>query len=367
VRDVPARRDELPIDYVALLEAAKAAVQAARTRVALAANSELILLYWKLGKLILERMDAEGWGTKVVDRLSSDLRLEFPEMSGLSPRNLRYMRSMAMAWPDEAMLQQAAATLPWTHIHVLLDKLDNRALRDWYAGQAVSNGWSRDVLANQIKSQLHLRAGAAPTNFNAVLPPGRSELLQQIVKDPYNFEFLTLASGATERDVEAGLVAELARTLQELGVGFYYAGRQHRLNITGADGETHEYFLDLLFYHHYLRRFVVFELKIDAFKPEYAGKLSFYCNVVDDQLRHHDGRDEPTIGILLCASHSTTIVDYALRSIDNPMAVAEYTYSQLPQELQDALPSPADLEPIAAEALAEAADQTAAGSDPPGD
>jgi predicted nuclease of restriction endonuclease-like (RecB) superfamily len=287
-------------------------------------------------------------------------------MSGFSPRNLKYMRAMATAWPDEAIVLRLVAQLPWGHIQDLLGKLDDQALRDWYAGQAIANGWSRNVLVNQIKSNLHLRAGAAPTNFAAVLPPDQSELVQQIVKDPYNFEFLTLASGASEREVEAGLVAELARTLQELGLGFYYAGRQHRLSITGDDGETHEYFLDLLFYHHHLRRFVVFELKVDAFKPEYAGKLSFYCNVVDDQLRHRDGHDDHTIGILLCASRSRTIVDYSLRSFDNPMAVAEYTYSQLPQELQDALPSPADLEPIAAEALAEVADKAASSSDRPG-
>ncbi len=350
----PARLNDLPSDYPAVLAEAKAAVQSARTRVALAANTELIRLYWTLGRMILDQATSEGWGTKVVDRLSVDLRQEFPEMTGFSPRNLKYMRAMATAWPDEAIVLRLVARLPWGHIQELLNSLDDQDTRDWYAGQAVTNGWSRAVMANQIKSLLHLRAGAAPSNFAAALPEGQSELVQQIVKDPYNFEFLTLAAGASERDVEDGLVAELARTLQELGIGFYYAGRQHRLTIDGDDGESQEYFLDLLFYHHYLRRFVVFELKIDSFKPEYAGKLSFYCNVVDDQLRHHDGRDEPTIGILLCASRSKTIVDYSLRSFDNPLAVAEYTYNELPQELRDALPSPADLEPIAAEALAEA-------------
>lgn len=180
------RRDDLPVDYVAVLAAAKAAVQAARTRVALAANSELILLYWKLGKLIGAQIDAEGWGTKVVDRLSADLRHEFPEMSGFSPRNLRYMRSMATAWPDEAIVQQVAAKLPWAHLHVLLDRLADQALRDWYAGQAIANGWSRNVL------------------------------VQQIVKDPYNFEFLTLASGASEREVEADLEPIAAEALAEV-------------------------------------------------------------------------------------------------------------------------------------------------------
>lgn len=226
--DAPARRSELPADYAEVLGAAKAAVQAARTRVALAANSELILLYWKLGRLIVGRMKAEGWGTKVIDRLSADLRHEFPEMSGLSPRNLKYMRAMAAAWSDEAIVLRVVAQLPWGHVQDLLNKLDDQGLRDWYAAQAVANGWSRAILVNQIKSNLHLRAGAAPTNFAAALPPGQSELVQQIVKDPYNFEFLTLAGGASEREVESGLVADLARTPQELGLGFYYAGRQHR-------------------------------------------------------------------------------------------------------------------------------------------
>jgi predicted nuclease of restriction endonuclease-like (RecB) superfamily len=354
----PARRNDLPSDYPQVLEAAKAAIQTARTRTALAANAEMIRLYWTLGRLIIDRQDAEGWGSKVIDNLSVDLRAEFPGMKGFSPRNLKYMRSMAAAWPEEAIVLRVVALLPWGHIQDLLNKLDDQDLRDWYAREAISNGWSRAVLVNQIKSQLHTRAGAAPSNFERALPASQSEL----VKDPYNFEFLTLAADASERDVENGLVADLARTLQELGVGFYYAGRQHRLTITDEGGEDHDYYLDLLFYHHHLRRFVVFELKIDTFKPEYAGKLNFYCNVVDEQLRHRDGGDEPTIGILLCASRSKTVVDYALRGVDTPVAVAEYTYSQLPPELQDSLPSPADLEPIAAEALVEA-DAVDAGSE----
>ena len=321
----------LPNGYSQVLTAAKHAVRAARTQVALAANAELIRLYWTLGRLILDRMDAAGWGAKVVERLSADLRAEFPDMTGFSPRNLRYMRAMAAAWPDEAMLLRVIATLPWGHIQELLNALDDRETRDWYAREAVANGWTRAVLANQIASTLHLRVGAAVSNFSTALPPTRAE-----------------------REVEHGLIAQLARTLQELGVGFYYAGRQHRLVIAGDDGEELEYFLDLLFYHHHLRRFVVLELKIDSFKPECAGKLDFYCNVVDDQLRHQDGRDEPTIGILLCASRSKTVVDYALRNLDTPMAVATYTYHELPPELQRSLPSPADLESLAAGALARA-------------
>lgn len=174
-----------------------------------------------------------------------------------------------------------------------------------------------------------------------------------MLKDPYNFEFLTLAADATERDIETGLVANLAKTLQELGVGFYYAGRQHRLVLTDTNHAEHEFYLDLLFYHHLLRRFVVFELKIDEFRAEYVGKLNLYCNIVDDQLRHNDGRDASTIGILLCASKSRIVVDYALRGVGSPLAVAEYAFGDLPPEIQDALPSPADLALFAAEAIEE--------------
>jgi predicted nuclease of restriction endonuclease-like (RecB) superfamily len=244
--------------------------------------------------------------------------------------------------------------LPWGHVMVLLDLNEDIAIRTFYATRAVEAGWSRAVLLNQVKNGLHLRAGAAPSNFALALPPGESELVQQMIKDPYNFEFLTLAADAAERDVETGLVAHLAKTPQELGVGFYYVGRQHRLVLTDDTGEELEFYLDLLFYHHYLRRFVVFELKIDEFKPEYAGKLNFYCNAVDDQLRHADGLDGPTIGILLCASKANVVVDYSLRGLETPLAVAQYTYSELPGEIQDALPSPADLEEVAAEAIEEA-------------
>jgi predicted nuclease of restriction endonuclease-like (RecB) superfamily len=350
---LPARRDALPPDYAATLARLVAEVRSANIRATLKINAELIGLYWNIGRIILERQEAEGWGSKVIGRLSSDLRLEFPRMTGLSSRSLHYMRKFAAEVPIE-IVQQVAAQLPWGHVMVLLDLNEDLAIRTFYATRAVEAGWSRAVPLNQVKNGLHLRAGAAPSNFALALPPGESELVQQMIKDPYNFEFLTLAADAAERDVETGLVAHLAKTLQELGVGFYYVGRQHRLVLTDDTGEELEFYLDLLFYHHYLRRFVVFELKIDEFKPEYAGKLNFYCNAVDDQLRHADGLDGPTIGILLCASKANVVVDYSLRGLETPLAVAQYTYSELPGEIQDALPSPADLEEVAAEAIEEA-------------
>jgi predicted nuclease of restriction endonuclease-like (RecB) superfamily len=279
-------------------------------------------------------------------------------MTGLSPRNLQYMQQFASASPT-AIAQQPVAQLPWGHVTVLLDLDEVPMIRDFYAASAAKEGLSRAVLLNQIRSALHRRTGAAPTNFTKSLPPDESEMVQQMIKDPYNFEFLTLASDAAERDVETGLVANLAKTLQEPGVGFYYDGRQHRLVLADKDQAEHECYLDLLFYHHLLRRFVVFELKIGEFKAEYVGKLNLYSNIVDYQLRHNDGRDGSTIGILLCASKSQVVVDYALRGVGSPLAVAEYTFGDLPPEIQDALPSPADLALFVAEAIEEAGDAPA--------
>ncbi len=347
-----ARRDEPPARYDETLQRLAAEVRTANARAVRKVNTELISLYWALGHIILERQAAESWGTKVISHLSADLLRQFPHMTGLSPRNMHYMQQFASEFP-EPILPQAVAQLPWGHVRTLLDMNESLPTRTFYAEKAVEAGWSRAVLLNQIRGQLHLRAGAASSNFALALPSEESELVRHMVKDPYNFEFLTLAS-ASERDVEIGLVANLSKTLQELGVGFYYVGRQHRLVLKDERGNEQEFFLDLLFYHHHLRRFVVFELKIDEFKTEYAGKLNFYCNVVDDQLRHADGLDAPTIGILLCASKSNVVVDYSLRNLRAPLAVAQYTYSELPQELQGVLPSPADLEPIAAEAFEEA-------------
>jgi predicted nuclease of restriction endonuclease-like (RecB) superfamily len=355
IKNTPARKNELPVDYVETLQRMATAVRSANIRATRKINAELINLYWSIGNIILERQSIEGWGSKVIARLSMDLQGEFPNMSGLSPRNLQYMQQFASEFPT-AIAQQPVAQFPWGHIMVLLDLQDNPLIRDFYASSAVKEGWSRAVLLNQIKSSLHRRAGAAPSNFAQVLPLVESELVQQMLKDPYNFEFLTLASDAAERDVETGLIAHLAKTLQELGVGFYYAGRQHRLVLADNGQAEHEFYLDLLFYHHLLRRFVVFELKIDEFKAEYVGKLNLYCNIVDDQLRHNDGRDASTIGILLCASKSQVVVDYALRGIGSPLAVAEYKFGELPPEIQDALPSPADLASFAAEAIEEAGD-----------
>jgi predicted nuclease of restriction endonuclease-like (RecB) superfamily len=334
----------LPGDYARVLADAKAAIQAARTKAVLAVNSELIGLYWKLGQMILARQETEGWGAKVVDRLSNDLRAAFPDMTGLSVRNLRYMRAFAAAWPAEPIVQQVAAQLPWGHNQLLLDRLDNHTTRKWYARAAIEHGWSRAVLDNQITSQLRDRAGAASSNFAELLPATESQRVQQMTKDPYNLEFLTLAGDAAERDLESALVTDIERFLRELGRGFAFVGRQHRLDVDGD-----EYFIDLLMFQADVNRYVVIELKTTKLTPADVGQLNFYVAVVDDTLRrdHH----QPTVGLLLCAGRNERTVRYALSRSTSPMAVAGYRYTELPPAEQAALPGETELLEIVTHAL----------------
>ncbi len=323
-------------DYAGLLAELKARILAARVTAALAVNQELILLYWSIGRDILARQDVEGWGARVIDRLAEDLRREFPEMTGLSGRNLRYMRAFAEAWPDRDFVQQVVARLPWGHNVRLVEAVKAPVEREWYARQAIESGWSRNVLAHQIAGGLYQRQGRALTNFARTLPAPQSELAQELVKDPYSFDFLALGPEMLERDLERGLLEHLRALILELGKGFAFVGSQYHLEVGGQD-----YYLDLLFYHLRLRCFVVIELKIEEFKPEFAGKMNFYLSAVDDLLRHPD--DGPTIGIILCQGRNAVIVEYALRDAAKPMGVAGYQLSpQLPSQLQAELPTRAE-------------------------
>jgi predicted nuclease of restriction endonuclease-like (RecB) superfamily len=272
----------------------------------------------------------------VIARLAADLRAEFPDMGGFSPRNLSYMRKFAEAFPDPEFVQQAAAQLPWGHHLKLLDSVDDPTQRRFYIEQAAEQGWSRNVLTAQIDSDLFHRQGKALTNFSRTLPAPQSELAQQLVKDPYSFEFLAFTDDLLERDLEKGLLEQLRALILELGKGFAFVGSQYPLEVGGQD-----YRLDLLFYHLTLRCYVVIELKIEEFKPEFAGKMNFYLSAVDDQLRHAD--DQPSIGIILCRTRNAVIVEYALRDSQKPMGVAEYTFAKLPAKLQQALPSKEEL------------------------
>jgi predicted nuclease of restriction endonuclease-like (RecB) superfamily len=328
----------IPEGYDEFLRGLKERIRTAQVRAALAVNRELVLLYWRIGQDILERQRQSGWGSKVIDRLAADLRSAFPEMSGFSPRNLKYMRAFAEAWPDEDFVQQVAAQLPWFHNCTILDKLKNLAERIWYAQQTIENGWSRNILIHQIESNLFHRKGKAITNFDRTLPAPQSELAQQIIKDPYNFDFLSLGSEAKERDLERGLIAQLQKFLLELGVGFSFVGSQYPLEVDGED-----FFIDLLFYHLKLRCFVVIDLKMDQFRPEYAGKMNFYLSAVDDLLKHSS--DQPSLGIILCKTKKKMVVEYALRDTSKPLGVAEYRITAaLPERLKGNLPSIEDLE-----------------------
>ncbi len=324
--------------YLDLLARLKEQIRTAQVKAALAVNSELVMLYWGIGRQILERQSREGWGTNVIPRLSKDLSSEFPEMKGLSPRNLGYMKAFAEAWPDEAILQQLAAKLPWFHNCVILDKIKAPEERVWYLQSAIQNGWSRNVLAMQIEGDLYRRQGKGITNFQATLPKPQSDLAEQLIKDPYNFDFLTLGQEAHERDLERGLLAHLRQFLVELGVGFAFVGSQVPLQV-GSE----EFRIDLLFYHLKLRSFVVIDLKMTAFKPEYAGKMNFYLSAVDDMLRHPD--DKASIGLILCKGKEGLVAEYALRDINKPLGISEFRHLEnLPEQLKGTLPTIEEIE-----------------------
>jgi predicted nuclease of restriction endonuclease-like (RecB) superfamily len=328
----------LPPNYNRFLQDLKKRIRTAQVKAALAINQEMVMLYWSIGRDILNREEQEGWGAKVVDRLAKDLKAAFPDLTGFSARNMRYMKALAEAYPDEAILQRSVAILPWRHNIVLLEKLKDQEQRLWYAAQASANGWSRDILAMQIDSDLYRRQGGAVTNFDRTLPSPQSDFAQQLLKDPYNFSFLSLEKDAQERDLERALVTHIRDFLLELGVGFSFVGSQYPLEVDGQ-----EFKLDLLFYHFKLRCFVVIDLKMGDFQAEFSGKMNFYVSAVDEILRHPD--DQPTIGLILCRSKSRTIAEFSLRGMSQPIGVATHLIGkELPDSLKDVLPTVEQLE-----------------------
>jgi predicted nuclease of restriction endonuclease-like (RecB) superfamily len=330
--------------YQDLLASLKSQIQTAQVRAAAAVNQGLVLLYWRIGSAILARQQEQGWGTKVIDQLAKDLRRAFPDMHGFSPRNLKYMRALAEAWPDESIVQGPLAQLTWYHNLTILEKLKSPEERLWYVRRAIQHGWSRNVLVIQIESGLYQRQGKALTNFQTTLSAPQSDLAQEIIKDPYNFDFLTLANDAQERDLERGLLEHLRQFFIELGVGFAFVGSQMPLEVGGED-----FRLDLLFYHLKLRCFVVIDLKMTPFKPEYAGKMNFYLAAVDDLLRHPD--DQPSIGLVLCKAKNRIVAEYALRNMTTPMGISEFRHlEKLPEQLKGTLPTIEEIEAELAEA-----------------
>ena len=356
------------VHYADLLGRIKQRIRKGQTRAVLAANAELISMYWDIGAMILERQEREGWGASVIPRLSRDLRGELTEVKGFSERNIGYMIRFAREYgaslilqqpvaklgspPDEAhsfplmaqkgqvsppeameILQRLVAKVPWGHNVLLIEKVKDLPTRLWYIQQTIGQGWSRAVLMSMLQSRAHERQGRAVSNFLERLPPSQSDLVQQALKDPYIFDFLTLEEPFHERELETGLIRHLEKFLLELGQGFAFVGRQYPLSV-GED----EFYIDLLFYHLRLRCFVVIELKKGGFKPEYAGKMNFYCNVVDDRLRQ--AGDNPTIGLILCQDRKIVLAEYTLRGVVQPIGISEYELTRaLPDSLKSALPS----------------------------
>lgn len=330
----------MPGWYPALLASVARHVSIGHRRAVAAANAELLTAYWSIGREILDRQHEEGYGTKVIERLSADLKRRFPDARGYSPRNLKYMRAFAAAWPDREVVQGGLARLPWYHHIALLEKLDTTELRRWYGEAAQESGWSRDVLAHHIDGRMHERAGRAITNFDRTLPEDESDLAQQATRDPYLFDFLGTAEMRHERDLERGLIDHVREFLLELGQGFAFVGRQVRLQLAGD-----EFYCDLLFYHVPLHCYVVIELKAVKFDPAFLGQLGMYQAAVDDMLA--GAGDNPTIGLLLCRTKNDVVAEYALRNYTAPIGVADWTTAvttSLPDDLRSSLPSIAEIE-----------------------
>ena len=323
-------------DYVRLLADVKSRVDIARLRTASSLNEATIRLYRDIGRLIVERQEREGWGDAVIPRLARDLRRAFPDARGFSARNLFQMRQYFAAYRHEPICADASAQLPWSHNLLILNKIEDPAARGWYVREATRNGWSVRNLRHQIATDLYGRQALAEKthNFRRTLPPFRSDLADELLKDTYRFDFVGLAPIARERDLERALVDRLRDFLLELGLGFAFVGRQHRLDIGGR-----EHFIDLLFYHLKLRSFIAIDLKMGEFEPADLGQMNFYLSALDDLARHSE--DLPSIGLILCREKDRTTVEYALRDTDKPIGVAEWR--TVPQAFRGSLPSPEDL------------------------
>ena len=326
------------IEYASFIENLKQRVAISRYQAARSVNKELILLYHHIGTQILKSQKEYGWGAKIIDRLSKDLRSAFPEMKGFSTQNLKYMKRFAEEYTIDTIGQQAVDQLPWGHNIVLMYEVADKDARVFYTQKTIQHGWSRNVLSIKIETDLYKREGQAVTNFHQKLPAPQSDLALATLRNPYIFDFLGLSEEAHEREIEKALIAHIEKFLLELGDGFAFLGRQYHLQI-----EDQDFYIDLLFYHVKLRSFIVVELKAGKFKPEYAGKLNFYLSAVDDRLR--GPADNPSIGLILCRSEVGAIAEYALRDIDKPIGLASYQLiKSLPKEIKTSLPSIEELE-----------------------
>lgn len=332
-------KEILPPEYRPWLETIKTTIRSAQIKAALTVNKQLILLYWELGRMIVQKQEEAGWGAAVVEQLASDLRAEFPDMSGFSRTNLFYVRQFYLFYRNaDEFVQQLVGQIPWGHNILIFRKIKEVGTARFYLEATLKNNWSREILDLQIASGLHLRQGKAVTNFDKTLPLSLAELAQQTLKDPYIFDFLTMAEDARELDLERQLTHFITDFLLELGAGFAFVGRQYRLEIGKKT-----YAIDLLFYHLRLRAYVVIDLKMKAFEPEFAGKMNFYLSAVDDLLRSEG--DNASIGIILCKTNNRIEAEYALRDLNKPIGVSEWLLTtQLPENLKLSLPSVEEIE-----------------------
>lgn len=353
IKNLPTRTEKSALfsnkEYAITLAELKKTIQACQLRAIVAANKELVRLYWTIGKIIVQRQEKSGWGSKFIEKLTKDLQNEFPGIEGFSKSNIFRMRAFYIEYSKVAPAVRqfeelgnlgVLTRIPWSHNVVLMEKLDNIDERIWYANKTLEHGWSRDMLAIWIDAKLHKREGKAVTNFKDTLSAPQSDLAQQTLKDPFLFDFLALSKDHLEKDLEDGLVNHIQKFLLELGQGFAFLGRQYQINVEGDS-----YYIDLLFYHVKLRAFIVIELKARAFKPEDAGQLNFYLSAVDDMLKHPD--DNQTIGILLCKTKKKVKAEYAFRNVNRPMAAIQYETmltQVLPEELKSNLPTIKEIE-----------------------
>lgn len=352
-------------DYADLLNQVKQRIYLAQKRAIFSSNSELLHMYWDIGKLLQEKLDESQWGEKMLEKLSNDLKNEYPNVKGFTSRNCRYMMQFFREYNPEltfvkpsvsqndnsdkivkravSQLEPQKYELPiahisWAHNVVLMQRVKDIDARYWYMIKTIENGWSRDYLVETIKLDYYSKQGALANNFSQTLPTVQAKQVKDMLKDPYVFDMLTFSDEYSERDVELGLVHHIEKFLVELGCGFAFMGRQYHITVSGDD-----YYIDLLFYHTFLHRYVVIELKKGDFKPEYIGKLNFYCSAVDDILKHKD--DNGTIGLLLCQTKDKVKAEYTLRDVTKPIGISEYDLGQaLPANLRSTLPSIEDIE-----------------------
>lgn len=316
-------------------------IRTSRFQAALSVNVEVIKLYWHIGNQILQRQQTSSWGSKLIEALSKDLRLAFPETHGFSAVNLKRMRRFALTYPEAEFGSQPVTQLPWGHIITLIHKVSSHAEREWYIHQTIEQSWSRQSLERNIGQKLYSRQALTTekaSNYLSILPPPQSRLAHDLLKQPYNFDFLGLHDEAQEREIEYASVAHISKVLLELGKGFAFVGNQVPVML-----QDNEYFIDMLFYHLKLHCYVVVELKATKFKPEHTGQLNFYLNLVDDFVKMPE--DKPTIGLLLCKSRNKFEAEYALKGIDKPIGISEYELTKaIPENLKLSLPSIQEIE-----------------------